>query len=107
MPKVVKKSMSDMAKYMLFWFFFGAVFVSLIMYTGAQKATVVCVDGTVVHSQALCPQCTEDVHCGKDRICKENRCLAKPCLTDNDCDDLLSQCVFDKCMSSRKSIDDL
>ena len=89
-----------MVKYVITWVCIAITVVTFILLIGAQRQTITCVDGTHVTQKSLCLQCTQDSHCGPDKVCRDNVCQAKSCLMDEDCDTQQSACIFDKCTVS-------
>lgn len=96
--------MKFMTKYIIIWVCVAIMGISTIFILNAQKANITCVDGTFVTDKAQCPQCTQNSHCGPDKVCQDNSCFAKRCLTDEDCDTAQSACIFEKCTKSTGKI---
>lgn len=101
---ISRKAMKFMTRYIVTWVAIGVIAVTFILLTGAKQANITCVDGSQVTDKALCPQCTEDSHCGPDRVCSGNTCIAKACVTEDDCDTPQSACIFEKCTKSSGKI---
>jgi hypothetical protein len=102
-----RKGASNLIQYVAGWVLITVVIIVGIFYFDFEQKSVLCVDGSYAKSKQQCPQCTETAHCGNDKVCgRANTCIAKPCMTDDDCDTITSQCVYDRCMSSNYVFDD-
>lgn len=89
-----------MTRYIVIWVCVAIIGVVFIFLMDAKKANIECVDGTFVTDKSACLQCTIDLHCGTNKVCRENTCVTKACLTDEDCDTAQSACIFEKCVIS-------
>lgn len=95
----------NMKIFLGFWVVFAISGISIIINTGATFTSITCATGEVVGNIKECPQCQEDVDCQDggelDRVCQENQCRYRTCMTVADCQDSRSICEFNKCMSEQ------